>query len=116
MGARISVYVYTLDLERMRRFYEGGLGVKPGAQHGNWLPFDLGGGTFALHGARERSAEDLQRVHLTFVVDDIEATVARFQAQGAKVLRGVADEAFGKRAIVEDPEGRTLEIVSHQEA
>ena len=78
MGPRISVYVYTLDLERMRRFYEGGLGVKPGAQHGNWLPFDLGGGTFAL--------------------------------------RGVADEAFGKRAIVEDPEGRTLEIVSHQEA
>jgi len=112
MGARISVYVYTLDLERMRRFYEGGLGVKPDAQHGNWLPFELEGATFALHKLQDATPEVLQRVNLTFVVDDIEATVARFQSQGAKVLRGVADEAFGKRAIVEDPEGRTLEIMA----
>ncbi len=114
MSARISVYVYTSDLERMRRFYEVGLGVKPDAQHGSWLPFDLGGATFALHGVQERSAGELERVHLSFVVDDIEATVARFQVQGAKVLRGVADEAFGKRAIVEDPEGRELEIIARE--
>ena len=52
----------------------------------------------------------MRRVHTRFG----DAAVARFEAQGAKVLRGVADEAFGKRAIIQDPDGRTLEIVQHQ--
>ena len=116
MTARISVYAYTQDLERMRRFYEGGLALKPASQQGNWLPFELGGATFALHGMRETTPEVSQRFNLTFVVDDIHTVVARFEAHGAKVLRGVADEAFGKRAFVEDPEGRAFEIVQEETA
>ena len=114
MGARMTVYVYVSDLPRMRRFYEGALEIKPALQAGNWLPFDLGGATFALHGNRGDPTLDLQRVNLTFDVDDIDAVVARFEGQGAEVLRGVADEAFGKRAILRDPDGRQLEIVQHE--
>jgi predicted enzyme related to lactoylglutathione lyase len=111
MSARLSVYVYTAAPDRLREFYQAGLGVAPAAQHGNWLPFELGGGTFALHGATAGGEHDPRDLHLSFVVDDIEAAVARFRSAGARVLRDVADEAFGKRAHLEDPDGRTFELI-----
>ena len=113
MSAKVTVYVYTPALDRMRQFYEGALEVKPAPQ-GDWLPFDLGGATFALHGVRDGSDHDLQRFNLSFDVDDIDTAVARFQAQRAKVLQGVADETFGKRAVLEDPDGRAFELVQHE--
>ncbi len=68
MSARMSVYVYTSDLERMRQFYEAGLDIKPASQQGNWLPFELGGATFALHGTRDAAPEVLQRFNLTKIM------------------------------------------------
>lgn len=114
MSTALTVYVYTPEPERLRRFYEAALGVQP-ADHGDWLPFELpGGGTFALHRAGDHPEHDPGRVHLSFAVDDIEAVVARFQAAGARVLRDMADEAFGKRAYVEDPDGRQIQLVQHE--
>lgn len=113
MGARLTVDAYTTDVDRLRRFYESGLGVKPSGQGTHWLPWSLGGATFALHGAEgEPSADLLQRWNLSFEVDDIEAAFERFRAQGAIVLRGVADVEFGKEAILRDPDGRTFWLVS----
>ena len=113
MSAGMTAYVYTKDLDRMRQFYEGALGVKA-APHGDWLPFDLGGATFALHGVSADLDRDLQRVNISFEVDDIEAAVARFREQGAKVLQGVSDEAFGRCAVFQDPDGRTFDLLQHQ--
>ena len=109
MSTTLTVFVVTPDIERMRRFYEGGLGAKAAPQQGNWVPFSLGDATFALHALGPDG--DPQRIELSFVVDDIEAAVARFQEQGAKVLRGIADETFGKMATLQDPDGRTFEVV-----
>ncbi len=114
MSTTLTVYVVTPDLERMRRFYEEALGVKAGAQSGNWMPFRLAGATFALHAAGNETEEELKRVNLSFGVDDIDGAVARFQARGAQVLRGVADETFGKMATLGDPDGRTFELVQHE--
>ena len=114
MSEKLSVYAYTLELDALRRFYEGGLAIKPAFRSGNWLPFHLGGATFALHGTRDDSHDLSHRFHLSFDVADIGAAVARFEAAGAQVLRGASDEAFGKRAIVQDPDGRQLEIVQHE--
>ncbi len=115
MNVGITLYAYTTDLERLRDFYTEGLGVEPDTQHGNWLPFDLGGGTLALHGVAKGGEHVLERANLSFDTDDIDALVARFEVEGAKVLRGVSDEAFGKRAMLEDPDGRVFEVVSHAE-
>ena len=113
MTATLTVYVVTKDLERTRRFYEEGLGVPSGEQSGLWLPFALAGATFALHGARDDDPEDMMRANVSFGVDDIEAAVARFERAGGRVLRGVADEAYGKRALIQDPDGRTFELVRY---
>lgn len=113
MSVNMTVYVVTRDLERMRQFYQEALQVKPAAQEGAWLPFNLGGATFALHAAGSETDEDVRKLNLSFGVDDIDAVVSRFQAQGAKTLRGVADEAFGKMATLEDPDGRVFEVVQY---
>ena len=111
MSATLTVYVVTPDLERMRRFYQEALAAKAGPQQGNWVPFSLGGATFALHAAGPD--DDPLKLSLSFGVDDIDSTVARFEAQGAKILRGVADEAFGKMATLQDPDGRQFEVVQY---
>ena len=111
MSTTMTVYVVTPELERMRAFYEKALDIKGADQQGNWVPFSLGGATFALHAAGP--GDDATRYSFSFGVDDIEATVRRFEAAGAKVLSGIADETFGRMATLEDPDGRTFEVVQY---
>lgn len=113
MSTTLTVYVVTPNVDKMRQFYEGALGVQAGEQSGNWAPFQLGGATFALHAIGDESTEDLERFSVSFGVDDIDATVSRFKAQGAKILRGIADETFGRMATLEDPDGRAFEVVQY---
>lgn len=112
MSTTLTVYVMTRDIDRMRRFYEAALGVEARMREGNWVPFSLAGATFALHAAAAN--DDAKKISFSFGVDDVEAAVARFEQQGAKVLRGVADEAFGRKATLEDPDGRVFEVVQYE--
>ncbi len=113
MSATLTVYIMTRDLGRLRRFYEAGLGTNGGERSGNWVPFELPRATFALHAAHPDGGEDTQKVSYSFGVDDIDAAVTRFETAGATVLRGVADESYGRKAVLEDPDGRAFEIVQY---
>ena len=112
MSTTLTAYVVTRELERMRAFYEA-LGLAAEPTEGSWIPFRLGDATFALHGMSGDYANDPQVPNVSFGVDDIHATVARFEAQGAKILRGVTDETFGKMAALQDPDGRTFEVAQY---
>lgn len=114
MSVRMTVYAYTTELERVRTFYGRALDIEPALRRGDWLPFKLAGGIFALHAVGGGAAPDIRGVNLSFEVDDIEIAVVRWKAHGAQVLRGVADEAFGRRAFLADPDGRQVEIVQHE--
>jgi len=114
VSATLTVYVMTPDLDRLREFYRAGLGVKAGERSGNWVPFALPAATFALHESHPDGGEDMRQVSYSFGVDDVDAALARFEAAGAKVLRGVADESYGRKATIEDPDGRVFEIVEYE--
>ncbi|MEX0787147.1 MAG: VOC family protein [Dehalococcoidia bacterium] len=111
MAISLTVYVYSNEFAKLSDFYRRGLGVEPDGQQGNWLPFALPGATFALHAAAP--GDEPHAVNYGFGVDDIDATVSRFETAGAKVLRGVADESFGRMATLEDPDGRVFEVVQY---
>jgi predicted enzyme related to lactoylglutathione lyase len=105
------VYVFTEQFDAMKRFYEAVLGIKGRAGGPDWYAFDLGGSKFGLH-RQVRDAKKTPTVfHFDLLVRDIDAVVARFRANGAEIVRGVQDEAFGKSAIIRDPEGREMTIV-----
>ena len=109
---RITVYVYTEELEKLLDFYEAAFGVKP-QDYGDWRPFNLAASTFALH-ARRAPENQPRNFNVSIDVDDIDAALARCAAHGARVLQGVSDESFGKRAVIEDPDGRTLYLVQNE--
>jgi PhnB protein len=53
-------------------------------------------------------------VHIHLYVRDVDATVARAAAIGAKVLRPVADQFYGdRRGTIEDPFGHVWHVATH---
>jgi predicted enzyme related to lactoylglutathione lyase len=110
----MNVYVYTEEMEKLQSFYEAALGVKP-QDYGDWKPFTLAStSTFALHAMRAHPDDQHRGFNFSIEVDDIDAALARCEAHGARVLQGVSDESFGKRAVIEDPDGRTLYLVQNE--
>ena len=55
-------------------------------------------------------------VHIHLYVEDVDATVARATAAGAKVTRPVADQFYGDRnGSIEDPFGHHWHVSTHKE-
>lgn len=108
----MTIFCYTPEFEKMRAFCQQALGVEPRDAGPNWTSFALGNSNFALH--RMGNQTDPLEVHLDFIVDDINEGVQRFEQAGAEVLRGVQDEAWGKSALVQDPEGRKITLIEYE--
>jgi PhnB protein len=55
-------------------------------------------------------------VHMYLYVDDVDSTVKRAVAAGAKVLQPVADQFYGDRSgSLEDPFGHVWHVATHKE-
>ena len=115
------------DLERAIAFYTEGLGLQLGRRFGNDFvellgtacPIDLlfnAAGTHPVPGSG--SPRNYQRhwtpLHLDFVVDDIDAAVARLQQLGAVLEMPVTDKAWGRIAGLADPFGHGLDLLQFQ--
>ena len=114
------------DLGACFRFYRDVMGFKViwGAEDSDYASFRAGGDAqLALFGRAEQAAAvgagDLpadavcqDRAMLIFEVDDLEARVARLQAQGVHLAMGIADHPdWGIRtAYVRDPDGTLIEF------
>lgn len=105
------------DLDRASAFYCDGLGLKVGRRFEGWL--ELLGGSSPIYllpkdagspiSPASPGTRDYRRhwtpVHLDFVVDDIDAAVARAKAAGASVEQEARDHAYGRLALLADPFG-----------
>jgi predicted enzyme related to lactoylglutathione lyase len=122
MELRICIDVN--DMARAVAFYTEALGLRVGRRFGSDFveilgassPIDLllnSAGTQPCAGSA--SARSYQRhwtpVHLDFVVDDIDAAVARLQQRGAVLEMPVADRAWGRIAGLADPFGHGLDLL-----
>lgn len=112
------------DMERAVAFYTGGLGLRVGRRFKSDFVELLGAGSpidllLNLAGTRPVAGSSVSRnyqrhwtpVHLDFVVDDIEAAVARLQQQGAVLEMPVSDRAWGRIAGLADPFGHGLDLL-----
>ena len=105
------------DLDRASAFYCDGLGLKVGRRFDGWL--ELLGGSSPIYllpkdagspiSPASPGTRDYRRhwtpVHIDFVVDDIDAAVARARAAGATVEQEARDHAYGRLALLADPFG-----------
>lgn len=114
MTSGMIVYVFCQDLDALRRFYETATGITGQTAGPNWVSFPLGGAKFALHRQLPDDPQDPAPFRVDFLVDDLEEALATFEDAGARVVRGVQDEAFGRSAILHDPEGREFTLVQEE--
>ena len=100
------------DLERSRDFYRNVLGLKmlkDNAPH--WVEFQLSGGvTFTLHPRTDLLAVRPGSLQLGFSVDNVDKFVADCAALHVPVLQYPYDEAFGRVAMIADPDGYPIQI------
>jgi len=112
------------DLDRGQRFYTGVFGLTVGRRFGDSGVELLGAGApiYLLvkpAGSRACATSDQPRdyrrhwtpVHLDFVVDDVDATVARAVAAGATLESPPVSHAWGRIAVLADPFGHGLCIL-----
>ncbi len=122
--ARMMVNLLADDVEKLRDFYTGLLGMKvhfdsdwyvilvpdnAATDAGHFLELGILQRSHAI--APEAARGQFGGAYLTFVVDDVDAVFARAQELGAVVIEAPVDLFYGqRRAIIRDPEGTLVDL------
>jgi len=107
------------DVERARAFYADKLNLSPFGEDSGHLFYEVGGSHFMVYpsGGAASGTHD----QIGFLVEDVEATVARlrsngvifeeYEPPGASVTDGIMDFGGVKAAWFKDSEGNQLSVV-----
>lgn len=91
--------LYTSEPEALRAVLRDGFGFEHVDAGDGWLIFRLPPAELGIHPSEKPNHE------LTFMCDDIEATVAELGARGIEVRGDIANEGFGLTTTVVLPGG-----------
>ena len=102
------------DLKRSRDFYRDVLGLKVrNDSEPHWVDLDLGGGaTLGLHPKSELLSVRPGSLQLAFTVENVDTFVADCALLGVPIFQDPYDESFGRIAIISDPDGYPIQIVT----
>jgi catechol 2,3-dioxygenase-like lactoylglutathione lyase family enzyme len=97
--------VYVRDMDASIAFYER-LGFAVSSRSPMWSELRAGeGAVLALHAA----GDDAGRIELSMVAEQPLERVAEVTTP----VRGIADEAFGRSLVLEDPDGLRIQVNEH---
>ncbi|HEU4616348.1 MAG TPA: VOC family protein [Kofleriaceae bacterium] len=116
-----QLILFTGDVARLAAFYRDVLGLGVLEDEPGWCVLDAGGVKLALHGIPKEYAGEVsdppQRredsyFKPTFVVDDLDAMLARLAAHGVAMS---APKTYGPRTYSDgiDPDGNVFQIAKH---
>ena len=108
------------DVERARAFYADKLNLSPFGEYDSHLFYELGGSHFMVYPSSGAASGTHDQIG--FVVEDVEATVARLRSngvifeeyeppQGASATDGIMDFGGVKAAWFKDSEGNLISVV-----
>lgn len=102
------------DLERSRTFYRDVLGLKlKSSREPHWVEFELeGNATLVLHPKSELVAVRPGSLQLGFRVESVDRFIADCAAFKVPVFQDPYDEPFGRIAVIGDPDGYPIQIMS----
>jgi len=101
------------DLERSRNFYADVLKLPITSSTESSVEFELGNGaTLGIHKRTRLLAVRPGSFQLGFSVDDVDTLVARARTLGAPIFQDPYDEAAARVAIISDPDGYPVQVVS----
>jgi metallothiol transferase len=105
-----AVWIYMMNLDESKKFYEDIIGLKFKFRKGNWIEFDLGETSFALLQRHRNEPLQPQKTRIMFQVDDIKTMQKRLEENGVRVIAGIRNHSYGKLLTFEDPNGHWLEL------
>ncbi|MFN2449428.1 MAG: VOC family protein [Candidatus Baltobacteraceae bacterium] len=102
------------DLDRSRDFYRDVLGLKLKSNRApHWIEFELeGGATLVLHPKTELVAVRPGSLQLGFSVPNVDRFIADCATFTVPVFQDPYDEPFGRIAIIGDPDGYPIQIMT----
>jgi lactoylglutathione lyase len=106
------VVIRSNDIDRLARFY-GLIGLDfhkhrhgSGPEH---CVYEHGGCVFEIY-PRQGNADTTAGLRIGFRVQSVDATIAALIATGAHILSPARTSPWGRRAVVEDPDGHHVEL------
>lgn len=111
------VVVHANDIGVSKRFYET-LGLTfVREEHGGPEHYaaQVGSTVFEIY-PRKGSVGDPAQLRIGFCVPSVDESIALVAQTGAQLVRAAHDSPWGRRAVVKDPDGNTVEICSHPTA
>jgi len=115
---RVHTTLPTADVDRLRAWYEGVLGLTPMAVRPNAVLYETTpGSVFAI--SRGSVLSSSSHTQMAFTVDDVEAEVADLKARGVvfeeyeapRTVGGIATIGPGRAAWFKDPDGNLLAVL-----
>jgi predicted enzyme related to lactoylglutathione lyase len=102
------------NLARSRDFYRNILGLKLGTDaFPEWVDFDLGEGQrLGLHPVSESLAVRAGSLQLGFHVENVDTFITDARTAGVSVLQEPFEQAFGRVAVIVDPDGYVIQVFS----
>ena len=111
---RINLIVLrSADIDRLASFYKAMGLVFEKHRHGKGpehYSSETNGFVFEIYPLAKR--EPTTSTRIGFSVDDVDSIVEMLTAEGGELVTAARDSEWGRRAVVKDPEGRTVELVT----
>ena len=110
-----AIILLVADLNRSIEFYRDVLGMQLKQESEDWVEFSKGSSTvLALHPVRKSSRKKTQKragILVGFNVSDLDDVCRDLETKKVKFYKKATEEAFGKHAIIEDPDGHLISLV-----
>jgi predicted enzyme related to lactoylglutathione lyase len=106
------------NLARSRAFYRDILTLKVGTDaFPEWVDFDLGDGKrLGLYPVSDTLAVRPGSLQLGFHVENVDAFIADARTTGIRVLQDPYEQAFGRVAVIADPDGYVIQVFTPKHA
>ena len=98
------------DMKRARAFYEGALGLKPSADHGVWIEYEIGDATLAIGSVGDQWKPSPDGTSVAIEVDDFEGAIKDLKAADVTFAAENVESPVCRMAVVQDPDGNKIII------
>ena len=110
-----GVFVKSPDQKALAQWYRDVLGLDVASWGGAALPYDAPGhppkvSWTAFPASSDYMSPSTREFMINFAVDDMDAIIARVTARGVPILKRDDNDAFGRFAWIQDPDGTKIEL------
>ena len=107
-----NVILAVKDMNKSVEFYNKILGLPIKRGRDNWVDLGQSGALLSLHPASAELGTPNDMIMIGFVVGDVSSVIDELKTKNVKIHRDIQDKSPGKNAIILDPDGYMISLLS----